>query len=209
MRASIFLRFSSLRSFAFRCRFHHQVPNDIWTYSLRASAKEHAKQTHEDTATHKVTISCHTMETRSSYTDSTVVGDPGWHKDHSCRDTDSTSLQQTVESRLLFCGCLTSQQIAECLSGTCLDNCTCCHIKTEAADLICYLTQIQYRDHWPASPSANPITPDGRQCRSLGVYLATKPLRWSVTHAVQRLVCWSDTKIACAVNNSHCTLAQV
>ena len=64
----------------------------------------------------------------------------------------------------LFVGCLTSQQQASVSQGRiCTDNFTCCHTETEVADPTFYLTQSQYTDTGPTSPSADPITPGARQ----------------------------------------------
>ena len=61
---------------------------------------------------------------------------------------------------LLFGGCLTSQQHASVSQGwICSDNFTCCHTETEVADPTFYLTQSQYTDTGPTSPSTDPITP--------------------------------------------------
>ena len=60
----------------------------------------------------------------------------------------------------LLVGCLTSQQQASVSQGRiCSDNFTCCHTEIEAADQTFYLTQSQYTDTGPTSPSADPITP--------------------------------------------------
>ena len=60
----------------------------------------------------------------------------------------------------LFVGCLTSQQQASVSQGRiCSDNFTCCHTEIEVADQTVYLTQSQYTDTGPTSPSADPITP--------------------------------------------------
>ena len=60
---------------------------------------------------------------------------------------------------LLFVGCLTSQQQASVSQGRiCSDNFTCCHTEIEVADQTFYLTQSQYTDTGPTSPSADPIT---------------------------------------------------
>ena len=56
--------------------------------------------------------------------------------------------------------CLTSQQHASVSQGRiCTDNFTCCHTEIEAADQTFHLTQSQYTDTGPASPSADPIMP--------------------------------------------------
>ena len=60
---------------------------------------------------------------------------------------------------VLFVGCLTSQQHASVSQGRiCTDNFTCCHTEIEAADQTFHLTQSQYTDTGPTSPSADPIT---------------------------------------------------
>ena len=59
----------------------------------------------------------------------------------------------------LFVGCLTSQQHASVSPGRiCSNNFTCCHTEIEVADPTFYLTQSQYTDTGPTSPSADPIT---------------------------------------------------
>ena len=58
----------------------------------------------------------------------------------------------------LLVACLTSQQHTSVSQGRiCTDNFTCCHTETEVADPISYLTQSQYADTRPTSPSADPI----------------------------------------------------
>ena len=65
---------------------------------------------------------------------------------------------------LLFVGCLTSQQHASVSHGRiCSDNFTYCNTEEEAADPTFYLTQSQYTDTGPTSPSAGPITPGAWQ----------------------------------------------
>ena len=60
----------------------------------------------------------------------------------------------------LLVGCLTSQQHASVSQGrSCSDNFTCCHTEIEATDQTFYLTQSQYTDTGPTSPSADPTTP--------------------------------------------------
>ena len=70
----------------------------------------------------------------------------------------------TAEFVCLFVGCLTSQQHAGVSQGQiCSDNFTCCHTETEVADPTFYLTQSQYTDTGPTSPSADPIPPGAWQ----------------------------------------------
>ena len=64
----------------------------------------------------------------------------------------------------LLVGCLTSQQQASVSQGRiCSDIFTCCHTEIEVADQTFYLTQSQYTDTGPTSPSAEPITPGAWQ----------------------------------------------
>ena len=67
-----------------------------------------------------------------------------------------------LEQRFVVCllvGCLTSQQQASVSQGRiCSDNFMCCHTEIEVADPTFYLTQSQYTDTGPTSPSADPIT---------------------------------------------------
>ena len=61
-------------------------------------------------------------------------------------------------------GYLTSQQQASVSQGRiCSDNFTSCHTEIEVADPTFYLTQSQYTDTGPTSPSADPITPGAWQ----------------------------------------------
>ena len=64
----------------------------------------------------------------------------------------------------LLVGCLASQQNAS-VSQTriCTDNFTCCHTEIEVADQTFYLTQSQYTDTGPTSPSSDLITPGAWQ----------------------------------------------
>ena len=74
-------------------------------------------------------------------------------------------LQHAGEAlRLLSVDCFTSQQHANVSQGrVCSDNCTCCHAETEVADQTFYLTQSQYADTRPTTPSTDPITPGAWQ----------------------------------------------
>ena len=74
------------------------------------------------------------------------------------------NIVHTLYSVCLFVGCLTSQQQAGVSQGRiCSDNFTCCHTEIEVADQTFYLTQSQYTDTEPTSPSADPITPGAWQ----------------------------------------------
>ena len=64
----------------------------------------------------------------------------------------------------LLAGCLMSQQYANVSQGrVCSDNFTCCHTEIQVADQTFYLTQSQYTDTGPTSPSTDPITPGAWQ----------------------------------------------
>ena len=60
---------------------------------------------------------------------------------------------------ILLVSCLTSQLHASISQGRiCSDKCMCCHSEIEAADRTFQLTQSQYTDTRPTSPSSDPIT---------------------------------------------------
>ena len=64
----------------------------------------------------------------------------------------------------MLVGCLTSQQHASVSQGRiCSDNFTCCHTEIKVAAPTFYLTQSQYTDTGPTSPTAGPITPGAWQ----------------------------------------------
>ena len=64
------------------------------------------------------------------------------------------------ERESLLVGCLTSQQHTSVSQGRiCSDKFTGCHIEIEVADRTFHLTQSQYTDTRPASPSIDPLMP--------------------------------------------------
>ena len=64
----------------------------------------------------------------------------------------------------LLVGCLTSHQQTSVSQGRiCSDSFTCCYTEIEDADQTIYLTQSQYTDTGPTSPSADPTMPGARQ----------------------------------------------
>ena len=81
--------------------------------------------------------------------------------------TQRRAFDPALSLRWIVCwlvGCLTSQQHASVSQGRiCTDNFTCCHTEIEAADPTFHLTQSQYTDTGPTSPSADPITPGAWQ----------------------------------------------
>ena len=78
--------------------------------------------------------------------------------------TPSKGGGEVVEFVCWLVGCLTSQQHASVSQGRiCSDNFTCCHTETEVADQSFHLTQPQYTDTWPTSPSTDPIMPGAWQ----------------------------------------------
>ena len=61
-------------------------------------------------------------------------------------------------------GCLTSKQhasVSQRRMGS--DKCTCCQTEVQVLRVACYVTQSQYTDTWPTSPSADPVTPGAWQ----------------------------------------------
>ena len=80
---------------------------------------------------------------------------------HTCGCTEMLSHSRCTEMSV---GCLTSQQHASLSQGRiCSDNFTCCHTEIEVADPTFHLTQSQYTDTEPASPSTDPTTPGAWQ----------------------------------------------
>ena len=80
-------------------------------------------------------------------------------------------------------GCLTSLQHASVSQGRiCSDHFTFCHTEIEAADQTFYLTQSQYTDTGPTSPSTDPIMPGACQgshwSASFQVAGMTRPCAW-------------------------------
>ena len=66
--------------------------------------------------------------------------------------------------KLLFACCLTSQQHASVSQGRiCSHNFTCCHTEIQVAHQTFHLTQSQYTDTGPTSPSTDPLTPGAWQ----------------------------------------------
>ena len=82
-------------------------------------------------------------------------------------DFGNTTASSSYCEGLFVCwlvGCLTSQQQASVSQGRiCTDNVTCCHTEIQVADHTFYLTQSQYTDTGPTSPSSDPITPGAWQ----------------------------------------------
>ena len=71
-----------------------------------------------------------------------------------------TSLTMERHPPSLFVGCLTFQQHASVSQERiCTDNFTCCRTEMEVADSTFYLTQSQYADTGPTTPSVDPIMP--------------------------------------------------
>ena len=59
----------------------------------------------------------------------------------------------------VVCWLLNVPATCKCISGMDLLNVTCCHTEIEFADHTLYLTQSQFSDTGPTSPSTDPITP--------------------------------------------------
>ena len=81
-----------------------------------------------------------------------------------CRPTECDEPTRDALTKDSFFGCLTSQQHASVSQGRiCSDNFMSCHTEIEVADQTFYLTQSQYTDTRPTSPSTDPITPGAWQ----------------------------------------------
>ena len=102
----------------------------------------------------------------------------------------------------MLVGCLTSQQHASVPQGRiCTDNFKCCHTEVEVADQTFYLTQSQYTDTGPTSPSADLIAPgtwQGSHWR--GERGGIPDLLLS-----RGFVCWL---VACFLSRQHASVSQ-
>ena len=88
---------------------------------------------------------------------------PGGAAMYCHRHREDWSFHPTNE-KIVVCWLLIVPATCECISGRiCSDNFTCCHTEIEAADQTFHLTQSQYIDTGPTSPSADPITPGAWQ----------------------------------------------
>ena len=78
-------------------------------------------------------------------------------KKHNNNNDDMSKCRRNKKREIV--GCLTSQQHASVSQGRiCSDNFTCCHTEMEVADPTFHLTQSQYTDTGPNSPSTDSIT---------------------------------------------------
>ena len=130
-----------------------------WTKGMYISSVSSEWRSHEPKTKRRVPVTAGNFPVIAS----TVPEILDW-----CWDVEQTN-KQTIPSEIsevvLLVGCLTSQQQASVSQGRiCSDNFTCCHTETEVADQTFYLTQSQYTDTGPTSPSADPITPGAWQC---------------------------------------------
>ena len=93
-------------------------------------------------------------------------GRPALHHPVSVTGWDSKFdvLLESLCGLVLLVACLTSQQhVSVSEERICSDNFTCCHSEIEATDQSFYLTQAEYTDTGPTSPSADPIMPGAWQ----------------------------------------------
>ena len=106
----------------------------------------------------------HTQHAPSTKTECDYLN--GWIKKRSYTQKSHPKMvnPRDIAGVCLLVGCLTSQQHASVSQGRiCSDNFTCCHTEIEGADQTFYLTQSQYTDTGPTSPSADPIRPGAWQ----------------------------------------------
>ena len=77
-----------------------------------------------------------------------------------CKGMTQFSYAQTLMTQSQFVGWLLNVPATRELSQRriCSDNFTCCLTEIEVADQTFYLTQSQYTDTGPTSPSADPVT---------------------------------------------------
>ena len=94
------------------------------------------------------------------------------------QDMSLSRCLDTLPNTLLWLvGRLTSKQQASVSQGhICADNRMCCHTETEVADQTSYLTQSQYTDTRPTSPSPNYIRPCAWQGSHCSAYFAVSSM---------------------------------
>ena len=80
---------------------------------------------------------------------------------HTGQQTPEICRQHRTHKIGCLLACLTSQQQAQ--ERICSDRFACYHTEIEVTDQTFYLTQSQYTDTGPTSPSADPITPGAWQ----------------------------------------------
>ena len=89
---------------------------------------------------------------------SSIAGSQGSTRTKYCTTRRPNTRQE------LSVGCLTSQQFESVSQGrVCEDKFTCCLTEIEVTDQTFHLTQSQYTDTGPTSPSTDPITPGAWQ----------------------------------------------
>ena len=114
---------------------------------------------HRYTGVHNVAVICSLSLFISMATVKSLTSTPGLEGSLlRCQGHIGRSDRQRV--RDCFVGWLLNvPATCECISGTDLHRqFTCCHTEIEAADQTFHLTQSQYTDTGPTSPSADPIT---------------------------------------------------
>ena len=136
---------SSVRLFL----IEHHIANT--TTNNTTTNKQAKKQTDKQKQTY-----IHTNE----QTDQPTKTNEGQHK----QQKENSTVFAFYHVSLLVGWFLNVPATCQCISGRiCSDNFTCCHTETEVADPSFHLTQSQYTDTGPTSPSADFITPGARQ----------------------------------------------
>ena len=163
-------------------RRRHSSPERPWSCRLRTPRRRRTSQQHASVSVNTIVCAatlrqkCKTkLSTKLQYTDTVPTSpsadpvSPGaWQGSHWSANFKSLVWLDPEKPHSLFVcllvGCLTSQQHASVSQGRiCIDNFTCCHTEIEAADPTFHLTQSQYTDTGPTSPSTDPITPGAWQ----------------------------------------------
>ena len=108
---------------------------------------------------------CHHNKVNTTQRDGATTTRPTQHKGMvRPQGQKNTKGRKDDHEVCLLVGCLTSQQQASVSQGQiCSDNFMCCHTEIEVADQTFYLTQSQYTDTGPTSPSVDPLTPGAWQ----------------------------------------------
>ena len=141
------------------CGFHNNWAIHNCYVSVTFLTCGHHAYTHISTRHHRFLL------LSSSPSQSTTVSFPRLSPQSPTPSFGTNAFHSYTPACLAECvGCLTSQQHASVSQGRiCTDNFTRSHTEKEVTDETFHLTQSQYTDTGPTSPSTDPITPDAWQ----------------------------------------------
>ena len=81
----------------------------------------------------------------------------------------------------LLAWCCSQQHASVSQGRICSNKCTCCTYVVHVADQTLYLTQSQYTDTWPTSPSVDPISPGAWQGSHWTIFKTGTTQPWKIS----------------------------